>query len=226
MLNQPPLPPPESCNDLPSAFHHVKSNVSFRGLVPDPYSSGKPSWIALVTYQLALVGSAGLSSISTFSVSHVLDFFSCHNNCSVQFSCSFVSDSLWPLGLQRARLPSPSPTPWACSNSCPSSWWCHPFISSSVIPFSSCLQSCPASGSFPMSLFIASDGLRTGVSVSASVLPVNIQDWFSLGLTVGHNSQGPREPETVRPGLKTLLCRLLADNIFSVSAASSAKWES
>ena len=79
-----PLPPPKSCNDLPSAFHHVKSDVSFRGLVPDPYSSGKPSWIALVTYKLAVVGSAGLSSISTFSVSRVLDFFSCLNNCSVQ----------------------------------------------------------------------------------------------------------------------------------------------
>ena len=69
----------------------------------------------------------------------------------VQFSCSAVSDSLQPHGLQHARPPCPSPTPRACSNSCPSSWWCHPSISSSVIPFSSCLQSFPASGSFPMS---------------------------------------------------------------------------
>ena len=80
------------------------------------------------------------------------------------------------------RLPCPSPTPRACSNSCPSSWWCHPTISSSVIPFS-CLQSFPASGSFPMSQFFASGGHSIGVSVSASVLPMNIQDWFPLGLT-------------------------------------------
>ena len=76
-----------------------------------------------------------------------------------------------------------SPTPWACSNSCPSSWWCHPTISSSVVPFSSCLQSFPASRSFPRSQFFTSGGQSIGVSASASVLPVNIQDWFPLGLT-------------------------------------------
>ena len=81
------------------------------------------------------------------------------------------------------RLPCPSPTPRACSNSCPSSQWCHPTISSSVIPFSSCLQSFPASGSFPMSRLFASGGQSIGVSASASVLPMNIQDWFPLGLT-------------------------------------------
>ena len=102
---------------------------------------------------------------------------------SVQFSHSVVSDSLRPHGLQYARLPCPSPTPRACSNSCPSSQWCHPTISSSVVPFSSCLQSFPASGSFPMSNFFASGGHSTGVSASASVLPVNIQGWFPLGLT-------------------------------------------
>ena len=90
---------------------------------------------------------------------------------SVQSSRSVVSDSLWPHGLQHARLPCPSPTPKACSNSCPSSRWCHPTISSSVIPFS-CLQSFPASGSFPMSQFFASDGQSVGVSASASVLYV------------------------------------------------------
>ena len=91
-----------------------------------------------------------------------------------------MSDSLQPHGLQHTRLPCPSPTPGACSNSCPSSRWCHPTISSSVVPFSSCLQSFTASGSFPLSQFFTSSGQRTGASVSASVLPMNIQDWFGI----------------------------------------------
>ena len=94
-----------------------------------------------------------------------------------------MSDSLPPYGLWHARLPCLSPTPRACSNSCPLSWWCYPTISPSVIPFSSCLQSFPASGSFPMSQFFTSGGQGIGVSASASVLPMNIQDWFPLGLT-------------------------------------------
>ena len=102
---------------------------------------------------------------------------------SVQFSCSFVSDSSWPHGLQHARPPCPSPTPKACLNSCPSSQWCHPTISSSVIPFSSCLQSFPASESFQISQLFASGGQSIGVSASTSVLPMNIQDWFPLGWT-------------------------------------------
>ena len=102
---------------------------------------------------------------------------------SVQCSHSVVSDSLWPHGLQHTKLPCPSPTPRACSNSHPSSWWCHPAISASVVPFSSCLQSFPASGSFPRSQFFASGGQSIGVSASASVLPMNIQGWFPLGLT-------------------------------------------
>ena len=97
-----------------------------------------------------------------------------------QFSCSVMSDSLQ---LQHARLPCPSPTPGACSDSSPSSRWWHPIISSSVIPFSSCLQSCPTSGSFPVSHFFTSGGQSIGVSASASVLPMNIQDWFPLGLS-------------------------------------------
>ena len=92
---------------------------------------------------------------------------------SVQFSCSVMSDSLRPQGLQHIRLPCPSPTRRDCSNSCPLSQWCHPTISSSVIPFSSCLQSFPASGSFPISQFF-SGGQSIGVSALASVLPVNI----------------------------------------------------
>ena len=94
-----------------------------------------------------------------------------------------MSDSLWPHGMQHARLPCPSPTPRACSNSCPCGQWCHPPISSSVIPFSSCLQSFPASGSFPMSKFFTWRGQSIGVTASALVLPVNIQDWFPLGWT-------------------------------------------
>ena len=99
------------------------------------------------------------------------------------FSLSVMPNSLQPHGLQHTRLPCPSPTPEACSNSCPSSWWCHPIITSSVVPFSSCLQSFPASGSFLMSQFFASSGQSIGVSASASVLTMNIQDWFLLGLT-------------------------------------------
>ena len=100
------------------------------------------------------------------------------------FSCSVMSDFLQPHGLQHARLPCPSFTPGACSNSCPLSWWCHQTISSSVIPFSSCPQSFPTSGFFSMSQFFTSDGHNIGASApSAPVLSVNIQDWFPLGLT-------------------------------------------
>ena len=102
---------------------------------------------------------------------------------SVQFSHSVTSDTLWPNELQHARLPCPSPTPRACSNLCPMSQWCHPNISSSVIPFSFCPQSFPASGSFPNSQFFASSGQTIGASAPASVLSMNIQDWFPLGLT-------------------------------------------
>ena len=86
-------------------------------------------------------------------------------------------------GRQNTRLPCPSPTPGAYSNSCPSKRWCHPTISSSVIPFSSCIQSFPASGSFPMSQFFTSGGQIIGVLASASVFPMNIRDWFPLGWT-------------------------------------------
>ena len=102
---------------------------------------------------------------------------------SVQFSRSVVPDSLWPHEPQHARHPCPSPTPGAYSNSCPLSQWCHPSISSYVIPFSSCLQSFPASESFPMSLFFTSGGQSNGASALASVPPMNIQDWFPLGWT-------------------------------------------
>ena len=93
-----------------------------------------------------------------------------------------MSNSLRPHGLQHTRLPCPSPTPGACSHSCPSSWWCHLTILSSVVPFSSCLQSSPASGSFPMSQFFALVSQNIKATASASVLPMNIQNWFPLGL--------------------------------------------
>ena len=102
---------------------------------------------------------------------------------SVQFSRSVMSDSLWPHESQHARPPCPSPTPGVHSNSCPSSQWCHPAISSSVVPFSSFPQSLPASESFPMSQLFASGGQSTGVSASASVLPMNTQDWSPLEWT-------------------------------------------
>ena len=103
---------------------------------------------------------------------------------SVQFSSSVVSNSLQPHRLQHTRLHYSSPSPRPCSNSCPLTRWCYPIISSSVVPFFFCLQSLPASGSFPMSWLFALGGHIIGVSASASVLPMNIQDWSPLRLTV------------------------------------------
>ena len=111
--------------------------------------------------------------VASLPLSHVL----------LLFTHSPVSDALWPHGLQHARPPCPSPTSGAYSHSCPLSRWCHPTISSSVIPFSSRLQSSPASGSFPMSQLFTSGGQSIEVSASASVFPMNIQDWFPLGWT-------------------------------------------
>ena len=104
-------------------------------------------------------------------------------NPSLPFSCSVMSDSLRPHGLQHTRPPCPSPSPEVYSNSCPLSQWCHPTISSSVVPFSSRLQSVPASGSFPMSQLSASGSQTIRAPASVSVLPMNIQDWFALGWT-------------------------------------------
>ena len=115
------------------------------------------------------------------------------------FSRSVVSDSLWPHGLQHARLPCPSLSPRLCSNSCPLNRWCYSDISSPVIPFFTCLQSFPASGSFPM--LFTSGGQSIGASASASVLPKNIQGWFPLGLI----------------GLLSLLCKGLSRVFFSTT---------
>ena len=103
--------------------------------------------------------------------------------CSVQFSCSVMSDSLWPHEPQHTRPPCPSPTPRVHPNPCSLSRWCHPIITSSVVPFSSCPQSFPASGCFQMSNLSASGGQSIGVSASTSVLSVNTQDWSPLGWT-------------------------------------------
>ena len=118
-------------------------------------------------------------------------------------SLSYV-DSLQPHGLQHARLPCPSPTPGACSNLCPLSQWCHSTISSTVVPFSSCLKSFPASGSFPMSWLFALGGQSTGVSASASVLPINIQDWFPLGLTGSPCSPRDSQESSPTPQFKSI----------------------
>ena len=112
-----------------------------------------------------------------------LSSFAFYMDVSDQFSRSVVSNSFWPYGLQHARLPCPSPTPGIYSNSCPLSRWCHLIILSSVIPFFSCLQSFPASGSFPMGQLFASGGQSIGLSASTSVLPMNIQDWCPWGLS-------------------------------------------
>ena len=100
-----------------------------------------------------------------------------------KWSRSVVSNSLWPHGLQHTRLSCPPPIPGAFSNSCPLSQWCHPTISSSIVPFSSCLQSPLASGTFPMSQFFSSGGQSIGVQLQHQFLPMNIQDWFPLGRT-------------------------------------------
>ena len=113
----------------------------------------------------------------------------CWISISVQFSCSVGSNSSWFHGQQHSRLPCTSSIRGAYSNSCPLCWWGHPTISSSVIPFSSHLQSFPASESFPISQFFASGGQSFGVSASASVLPMSIQDWFPLGWTSGISLQ-------------------------------------
>ena len=123
---------------------------------------------------------------------------------SVQFTSTVVSDSLWPHGLQHTRFPCPSLAPRACSNSCPPSRWYHPTISSTVVPFSSCLQSFPASGSFPMSWFFPSGGQQMGASASSSVLPMNIQDWFPLGLTGSPCSPRDSQESSPTPQFKSI----------------------
>ena len=127
---------------------------------------------------------------------------------SVQFSCSVVSKSLQPHGLQHIRLPCPSPTPRVYSNSCPLSQWCHPIIS--VVPFSSRLQSFPASGSFPVSQFFASGSQNIGVSASVSVLPMNIQDWFPWGWNGWSCSPRDSQESSPTPQFKSIFSSALS----------------
>ena len=136
-----------------------------------PFSSRPQSCPASGSFQMSQPFASGGQSLGVNAWRLVLFAIS-----STQFSCSVMSDSLRPHGLQHARLPYPSPIPRDCSNSCPSSWWCHPTISSSLIPFFSSLQSFLASGSFPRRQFFASGGRSIGVSASISVLPMNTQD--------------------------------------------------
>ena len=122
----------------------------------------------------------GFYEFAYFWIPHIRGII---NICLFSSVHSVVSDSLQPCGLQHARPPCPLPTPGVQPNSCPLSWWCHPTISSSVVPFSPCPQSFPASGYFQISQLVISGGQSNGVSASASVLPVNIQDWSPLGWT-------------------------------------------
>ena len=139
-------------------------------------------------YEMPVSWTLNVASDYPFGKRHMVHF----PTTVSQFS-PVQSSSFQPHGLQHARPPCSSPSPEACSNSCPSSWWCHPTISSSVVPFSSSLLSFPVAGCFPMSRFFASAGQSTGVSVSASVLPMNTQDWFPLGWTsrISLQSKGP-----------------------------------
>ena len=142
--------------------------------------------------------------------------------CPVQFSLSVMSDSLWPSGLEHSRLPCPSPTPGVCSNSCPLSWWCHPTISSSVVPLCPCLQSFPASGSFLRSQFFTSGDWSIGASALAPVLPMNIQGWLPLGLT-GLSSWCPRDSQESSPALDNILTDKYTYRIYTILNRNTAQ---
>ena len=158
-------------------------------LSKEPYLKARaPScyetWGTSFSYLISLIWLCSAShSTSHGPVTHRMWLDCSMRFSSAQFSRSVMSDSLQPHGLQHAQSPCPSPTSGVYSNSCPLSQWCHPTISSCVIPFSSHLQSFPASGSFQMSQLFASCGQSIGASASASVLQMNIQDWFLLGWT-------------------------------------------
>ena len=153
-------------------------------MVEPVFGGSKETWGGLLCRPKSLIRVSRDQSFSFWYREE--DTFSNGNvswKCKVQFRCSVMSNSLWPCGLQHTRLPCPSPTPRVYSNSCPFSQWYHSRILSSAVPFSSRLQSFPTSGSFQMSWFFGWSGQSIGVSSSASVLPMNIQDWFPLGWT-------------------------------------------
>ena len=154
------------------------------GHKPSRWKPQLKEWEATTILNTLSLPQTFLQSNPSFSLqSNFLSFVCWTCLLFLLFGHSAVSDSLHPPGLQHTRLPCPSPSPRACSNSWPSSQWCHPNISSSVIPLSSCLQSFQESGSFLMSQLFTSGGQSIGVSAVASVLPMNIQDWFSLRWT-------------------------------------------
>ena len=156
-----------------------------------------------------------------FSLSYLFFFFEFLS--SAQFSRSAVSDSLWPHESQHARPPCPSPTPRVYSNSCPSNRWCHPAISSSVVPFSSCLQFLPASGSFPMNQLFPWGGQSTGGTALASVLPKNTQDWSPLGWTdwISLQSKGL---SGVFPNTTVQKCQFFGAQLSSQSNSHICTW--
>ena len=171
------------CSSLPS------THWAYCPLIPPLSLSSEPA--ILMRLKCSLPNGAIISSLYRWrnwdtgrwkKLPKVTPLVGCRTS-SVQFSHSVLSDSLQPHGLQHSRPSCPSPNPRVYSNSCPSSQWCHPAISFSVIPFSSCPQSLPASGSFQMSQLFASGAQSIGVSASTSVLPMNFQDWFPLGWT-------------------------------------------
>ena len=177
-------------------------DISFGGRASRPTDLTRVSCLSCIAggfFTTWAVGEARCIRWNNHSSEIYFEIFVIYNEkyifASVQFSHSVMSDSLPPHEWQHARPPCPSPTPGVHSNPCSSSWWCHPTISSSVIPFSSCPQSFPASGSFQVSQFFASGGQSIGVSASISVLPMNTQDWSPLGWTgwISLQSKGLQE---------------------------------
>ena len=185
----------QSCLTLCNPIHCSPPGSSVRGILQArilewnavPSSRGS-SWPRIES--TSLMSPALADGLFTTSIT-------CEAKINFQSNHSVMSDSLQPQGLQHTRLPCPSPSRGACSNSCPWSWWCHPTISSFVVPFSSCLQSLLALEPFPVSQF-SSGGQSFGVSVSASVLPMNIQDWFPLELGLAW-SWSPRDSQESSP---------------------------
>ena len=192
----------QSPHHLPPFIHYLlciphTASVSWKvsvGLEPQP-SKGRDEGLHIAFFLWSWALPSVLYGLSVFYICLSVFYISVRIYCieknflikylfsSVQFSHSIVSDSSQPHGPQHARLPCPSPTPRVCSNSCPLSQWCHPTISSSVVPFFSYLQSLPPSGSFQMSQLFTLGGQSIGVSVSTSVLPMNTQNWSPLGWT-------------------------------------------
>ena len=167
------------------------------------------SWILQAPCSQWGLGSTFLTGLLPDSVQQSFDW---DKDSLVQFSCSVMSNSLWPHGLQHSRPPCPSPTARVYSNSCPLSRWCHPTVSSSVVHISSYLQCFPASGSFQMSQCFASGGQSIRVSASASVLPMNNQDWFSLGWTglISSQSKGLSRIFSNTPQFKSISSSVLS----------------